>query len=366
MQYVDWKTVYINKDEITEIKAIEHDTKTRFINFKFVGDNTAIDLTGCKVRVYGKNSRYIEIFNDLTILDAKRGIAQLELTDKMLRPGVTEYQLKIMPSGGGQLSSNTMKFVIDKDFMSDTAIESSNEYKAFENGLKILDQYDLRWQDGNIKTKDTILFNNSTIKASDTILYNNNKVYDTAHKPTPQELGVIANTGINIINGELKVGEKNNKYIDIGAGQNDVYIFNSKTNKCIQIKDDGTLCYSNRKIQLEPQKEPLWQGATYLSKGMNFKVSKPISECQNGWILVFSDYDPGGNPNGNNWNFCTHVVHKNSLVVNGGNVLFSIPSNESGGWTIKAAYILDNEIQGQSMENIDGWNDVVLRQILEY
>ena len=113
-------------------------------------------------------------------------------------------------------------------------------------------------------------------------------------------------------------------------------------------------------------KEKLWEGCTYLNKGQNFRVSKPISQCQNGWILVFSDYDPGGNPNGNNWNFCTHVVHKNSLVVNGGNVLFSIPSNESGGWTIKAAYILDNEIQGQSMENIDGWNDVVLRQILEY
>ena len=113
-------------------------------------------------------------------------------------------------------------------------------------------------------------------------------------------------------------------------------------------------------------KEKLWEGCTYLNKGQNFRVSKPISQCQNGWILVFSDYDVGGNPNGNNYNFCTHVVHKDSLVVNGGNVLFSIPNSESGGWTIKAAYILDNEIQGQSIEGLDGWNDVVLRQIIEF
>ena len=35
MKYTILKNVYIDKDEITEIKAIEHDTKTRFINFKF-------------------------------------------------------------------------------------------------------------------------------------------------------------------------------------------------------------------------------------------------------------------------------------------------------------------------------------------
>ncbi len=115
------------------------------------------------------------------------------------------------------------------------------------------------------------------------------------------------------------------------------------------------------------RKPVLWQGSSYLiKKSAIVRPSKPISKCQNGWVLVFSDYDVGGNGVGNNYNYSIHYVPKNSMVVNSGNVFFLVPNTENGNSVVKACYIKDNEIQGQSLDNVDGWNDVVLRQVLEY
>ncbi|MDK0853234.1 BppU family phage baseplate upper protein [Clostridium perfringens] len=136
MQYIQTKTVYIDRDELIEIKAIEHDVKTRFINFKFIAANKILDISHCIVRVYALNSKGNEIFNNLTIIDGAKGIAQLELTDSLLVPGTTEYMLKITTENGGILSSNRFNLIVSKDLMADNAIEGTNEYKALDEALK--------------------------------------------------------------------------------------------------------------------------------------------------------------------------------------------------------------------------------------
>ncbi|EHR1329379.1 BppU family phage baseplate upper protein [Clostridium perfringens] len=136
MQYIQTKTVYIDRDELTEIKAIEHDIKTRFINFKFIGANKDLDISHCIVRVYALNSKGNEIFNNLTIIDGAKGIAQLELTDSLLVPGTTEYKLKIYTDNGGILSSNRFNLIVSPDLMTGNAIEGTNEYKALDEALK--------------------------------------------------------------------------------------------------------------------------------------------------------------------------------------------------------------------------------------
>lgn len=154
MKYIINKNVFIDKDEIAEVQAIEHDTKTRFINFRFLANNLPFDLTNCKIRVYGKNNNDKEIFNDLTIIDAKKGIAELELTDNFLIPGITKYQLKIMPNSGGQLSSNVMQLTIKNNLMSGNEIESTNEYGALENSLKTINKYDSKIENLNFKLSE--------------------------------------------------------------------------------------------------------------------------------------------------------------------------------------------------------------------
>ncbi|HBI6977206.1 putative endo-beta-N-acetylglucosaminidase precursor [Clostridium perfringens] len=136
MQYIQTKTVYIDRDELIEIKAIEHDVKTRFIDFKFIAANKILDISHCIVRVYALNSKGNEIFNNLTVTDGAKGIARLELTDALLVPGTTEYMLKITTDNGGILSSNRFNLIVDKDLMTGNAIEGTNEYKALDEALK--------------------------------------------------------------------------------------------------------------------------------------------------------------------------------------------------------------------------------------
>jgi beta-lactamase superfamily II metal-dependent hydrolase len=136
MQYIQTKTVYIDRDELIEIKAIEHDVKTRFIDFKFIATNKILDISHCIVRVYAINSKGNEIFNNLTIIDGAKGIAQLELTDSLLVPGTTEYKLKIYTDNGGILSSNRFNLIVSPDLMTCNAIEGTNEYKALDEALK--------------------------------------------------------------------------------------------------------------------------------------------------------------------------------------------------------------------------------------
>lgn len=387
MKYAIEKTVYIDKNEITEIKAIEHDTKTRFINFKFVGNNTAVDLTDCKVRIYAKNSRYIEIFNDLTVLDARKGIAQLELTDKMLRPGVTEYQLKIMPMGGGQLSSNTMQIVVGKDLMKDTAIESSNEYKTFENALNKIDKYDLRlkdiedkWQDGNVKTRDSVLFENATLKADETLIYKNNKIYDAGHKPTAQDIGASpsdhshddryikkiigsTNESLKFETKYIEIGQDPNRLVEVGVGPTDIYLHNTKSDKYLALKDDGRIVYDNKKVLTDIQGSPLWQGFHHMSETEKVTPSKKLSDCNNGWVLVWSDWDDGVGTQ--DWNICYSHIPKNTIFKGGQNTTLPLTAGEST-WAIKTLYIYDTYFRGNDTNKKDGNYDVVLRAVLEY
>ena len=376
MKYTILKNVYIDKDEITEIKAIEHDTKTRFINFKFIGSNTVVDLRDCQVRVYAKNSRYIEIFNDLTVIDAKGGIAQLELTDKFLRPGITEYQLKIMPINGGQLSSNTMKIIVSEDLMQGNSIESSNEYKAFEDALNKIDKYDLRlkdvedkWQDGNVKTKDSVLFENATLRADETLIYKNNKIYDTCHKPTAQDIGALPITG-GVVTGltdfktpYIPIGADPNKRTEIGVGPTDIYLHNTKSDKYLALKDDGRIIYDNKKVLTDIQGSSLWSGFHHMSGSETVTPSKKLSDCNNGWVLVWSDWDDGSQ--GQNWNIVYSYIPKNTIFKSGNNHLFGMATSNTQ-WAIKALNIFNDHIQGDDVNKTDNAYDVVIRAVLEY
>lgn len=428
------KKVNINKDEIIEIRAIEHDTKTRFITFKFLGQNSPINLDGCKVRAYAINSIYNEVFNDLVILDSQRGIAKLELTDAMLKPGITEYQIKIMLNSGGQLSSNTMRLIVEKDLMSNNSLEGSNEYKAFENALGKVDNLDnlfvLKSSLGNWR------FNNRDLIVNDKralVGYNDtdgnrlvinfekdfkNGVYITGPVNLDGytikdggtgdktksiavvkgdgvlEIGKIIDfhidgnsgtdfhtrlecTGANSLNTSghfnargyiTSVGEDNSAIL--GNGPKDIFICNNKSQKYLQLKNDGGLCYSDRKIQLEPQAAPLWSGCQYMGNTQGATPSKHLSDCQNGWILVWSDYDSGINKS-NDFNWGYNYIPKNSPAININDTqFFVVANNENGDITVKALKIFNDRIQGfdptgKMLESGD-WHDVVLRYVLEY
>ena len=150
------RKIYIDKDELIPIKAIERDLKTRFIAFQFISNNIPINLTGCNVRVYANTSEAYnnEVFNDLEIIDAASGKARLELTEKLLTKGVTQYQLIIFKDEG-HLSSNIFELEVSKSLLDTDALESSNEYKSLDVALKKADEYGQKLQEGTEKIELT-------------------------------------------------------------------------------------------------------------------------------------------------------------------------------------------------------------------
>lgn len=213
--HTDYKKVEINSDELIELKAIEHDVKSRFVLFQFLSNNVPINLTGRTARVYGVNSEKNKIFNDLKTIDALRGKAKLELTDAFLKRGKTIYQLKIYGANGERLSSNIFSLNIGEDLMRDNAIESSNEYTALEEALKTIDN--IKSWDNKINANSALLESlDRVIKSKDYIEVNLNQYKDKALAGTENEDWSLAfnyvfneviknNCGKVKWNGQLKV-----------------------------------------------------------------------------------------------------------------------------------------------------------------
>ncbi len=144
--------IQIDKD-IRDMHAIEHDINTRFPTFQFKNGLKPYDLSNCNVRIYGVNSLIKSFFNDLEIVNAKQGIARLELTDPMLVKGITKMQFVIMPNTGGELKTRIFNLVNGESLVDSDALEGSDEYKAFENALKKLDGYEGRLS--NVETESS-------------------------------------------------------------------------------------------------------------------------------------------------------------------------------------------------------------------
>ena len=327
------KIVNIDKKEVIHISAIAGDTE-RAVNFRFISNSKIISLKDCYVRVYAINSRYNEALNTLKIIDADKGIAQMELTPVLLQEGVTRYQLMIQPVGGGTLSSNIMELHVDKPLIDGFDPTNTNEYQAFMLGLKILDGYDKR-------VKDLENAENTYIK----------KVVGTRDNSYR-------------LDKDLEVGD-DNKQACMGVGSEDVFLYNSSSKKYFQMKDDGTLTYDNVEILRQAPSKPLWIGYHHMVEDETVNLGKNISETNNGILLVWSHFTDGSS-NGDNWDVSYSFIPKNSPLLNSKHT-FAISSGElDNSLCSKTIYVIDgNKISGHDNNRKGNSESVVLRAILE-
>ena len=142
--------------------------------------------------------------------------------------------------------------------------------------------------------------------------------------------------------------------------------------------DNGT--WRDWKAIFEASPSPLWTGAAYMSSPnstpQTVTPSKKLSECRNGWLLLWSDYDKD-TKKANDSDFVTTMIpKKNPTGGNWGGKAFycDIPrymgSNVNDVDTerriIKSIYIHDNCIKGSFNNDKDERNDVVLRAVFEW
>lgn len=122
----------------------------------------------------------------------------------------------------------------------------------------------------------------------------------------------------------------------------------------------------------------LWSGASYLNSSNStpqvVTPSKKLSQCRTGWLLLWSDYDPGDSANDSD--FCTTFIPKYTPSGGtwGGKCFYcDIPMYVGGDVTdlstekrcIKPVYVHDNCLKGSYQNTSGGRNDVVLRAVYE-
>lgn len=139
----------------------------------------------------------------------------------------------------------------------------------------------------------------------------------------------------------------------------------------------GNNLFKGWKCIYDADPQPLWSGGAnggyYMTETHTVTPSKKLSQCRNGWILLWSDYDVGGQAN--NTDFCTTVIPKIAYTGqfwNGGQFYCDIPSYSGGSATdsevriIKLLQIYDNKIVGTANNSAAPRNDVVLRAVFEF
>ncbi|MBT2727832.1 hypothetical protein J7E63_12875 [Bacillus sp. ISL-75] len=116
----------------------------------------------------------------------------------------------------------------------------------------------------------------------------------------------------------------------------------------------------------------LWSGASYVGAGSTIPPTKKLSNCRNGWILVWSDYDPSIGSNDYNY-YETFIAKATGTLFNGKEHSILISGGvtaTSANVTGKSITIFDDKITGTSFneplpENTNNSSDVCLRYVIE-
>lgn len=140
MKFLRKINLEINKDLYNPIQVKQNDT-ARYLLFNLLDNGVPFSLENKTVRVYGLKPDGTKVFNNLTIINAARGLAELQLTTQMLaKSGTLKLELVIYEATD---ILSTTKFDIDiiSCIRDDGAIESTNEFSALTVALAKADEY---------------------------------------------------------------------------------------------------------------------------------------------------------------------------------------------------------------------------------
>ena len=136
----------------------------------------------------------------------------------------------------------------------------------------------------------------------------------------------------------------------------------------------GANTYKGWKTIHDAKRKPLWTGSYYMTAGHTATPSKKLSQCEHGWMLLWSDYDPDTSTV-NNTDFCTTMIPNRNWAGstwNGAAYYCDIPRYTAGTATdsesriIKVLNVYDNKLVGTANNNAAPRNDVILRAIYEF
>lgn len=131
------------------------------------------------------------------------------------------------------------------------------------------------------------------------------------------------------------------------------------------------------KCLIDGTSAPLWKhesdGGYYMTANQTVTPSKPINQCRNGWLLMWSDYDPDTGTT-NNADICTTLIPKRGptgALWSGQGFLCPVATwmdndTDADVMHIKKVYVHNTKLVGFSANNLTDRRDVVLRAVYEY
>lgn len=131
---------------------------------------------------------------------------------------------------------------------------------------------------------------------------------------------------------------------------------------------DGVLFIDNDPVgMMGASYDFLWEGGSYLGESTQgthtVTPSRKMSDCPNGWILIWSEYTVGTGPKNSGWQF-TYIPKRFGVLSTGG---VWMPLAGAGGRPIaKYIYISDTTLTGHPRNDDDPQSDVVLRVVLPF
>lgn len=144
---------------------------------------------------------------------------------------------------------------------------------------------------------------------------------------------------------------------------------------------NGNTGWLGWKTIFDASPKALWNGENNGTGGYIMNAShtvtpsKPLSQCRNGWVLLWADFDPD-TKTFNNYDFCSTVIPKirpNNAKWSGQSHLCVLPSymKNSAPYDVetirvKTLQIHDTKIVGHAANSADDRGDIVLRAVYEY
>ena len=134
---------------------------------------------------------------------------------------------------------------------------------------------------------------------------------------------------------------------------------------------NGTFSNWDRQVAVSDTQDQLWSGGNFMTAAQTVTPIKKLSQCRNGWILMWSDYNTGVGGGPNNVNWVSTVVPKFMGANHNGNnwsERFSIgtTTGQADILATKEFTIFDDKIVGNANNDQGLSTDIVLRYVLEW
>ncbi len=131
----------INRNNLFNLIAKQFDTNgARSFTFRLLKNSIPFDLTGLSVIVGGKKPDGKDVFNNCKVIDAKKGIVEVELTTQMqAEPGALSLELIIL-KGETRLSTIPLEVSVIKSVTGLENIVSTDEFGVLQDAIWKVEQ----------------------------------------------------------------------------------------------------------------------------------------------------------------------------------------------------------------------------------